>query len=198
MVVFTGLVGVAVGSLSVLWHFLHCRVTLSMSWSTLVRLLASTCISEAFQMWTAVYISRLPCGLGIAFIVSVFIFVSPSFNAFRLTYIYPLSNRWFWNTERYRSLSQIHSTDVMHMKAQRQANRNLSHLFPDTWISASLWLQPMSSPLLKITAVTSLFWPTTAPTQLGIRGSPQRRQEEAKSEQREGEMGRDKMVYIWT
>lgn len=64
-------------------------------------------------------------------------------------------------------------------ESQRQANRNLSHLFPDTWISVSLWLQPMSSPLLKITAVTSLFWPTTAPTQLGIRGSPQWRQEEA-------------------
>ena len=59
-----------------------------------------------------------------------------------------------------------------------EANSNPGCSFSDTWMPAPLWFQPMSSPFLKITAVTSLFWPITAPTQSGIRGNPQRREEE--------------------
>lgn len=94
------------------------------------------------------------------------------------------------NLESYRNLSQILSPDVT---AGGKAT-----LFPDTWMPAP-WFQPVSSALLKITAVTSLFWPIAAPTQSGVRGNPQRRQEEAKNERKEaGKRGEKmgKMVFI--
>lgn len=81
-------------------------------------------------------------------------------------------------------MSQILSADVMQTKATS---------FLDTWMPAPLWFQPMSSPLLKITAVTSPFWPIAAPTQSGVRGNPQ---EEAKNERKEKEKGGKDVFYL--